>query len=123
MASSIWPRPLFTKEVHSALHIVMNILAKLQVPVSFPKLEGPCTTNTISLLGILIDTACMELQLPHERVFRLRSLVASMLGRRSGQRSEVELLPGHLSHTAVFVTLGKLFCCCFFSAATFLPHG
>ena len=97
----------FMGEAHSALRIVMNVLADLRVPVSLPKLEGPSTT--VSFLGILIDTARMELRLPHEKLLRLRSLVANWLGRRSGRRSEVESLLGHLSHAAIVVRPGRIF--------------
>ena len=51
----------------------------------------------------------MELRLPHDKLLRLKSLVANWLGRRSGRRLEVESLLGHLSHAAVVVKPGRIF--------------
>ena len=68
------------------------------VPVSLSKLEGLSTTVTFR--GILIDTARLELRLHLDKLARLRHLVASWLGRRSGRCSDLESLPGDLSHAA-----------------------
>uniref|UniRef100_A0A1X7VE00 Tyr recombinase domain-containing protein n=1 Tax=Amphimedon queenslandica TaxID=400682 RepID=A0A1X7VE00_AMPQE len=46
----------------------------------------------------------MALRLRHDKVDRMRALVSSWLGRRSGRHSDLESLLGHLSHAAV-VTL------------------
>ena len=59
----------FTDEGHLFLDTVLGILADLRVPVALNKLEGLCTTVG---LGILIDTARLGLQLPLDKLARLR---------------------------------------------------
>ena len=51
----------------------------------------------------------MELRLPLDKLARLRRLVSSWLGRRSGRRVELESLLGHLSHVAIVVRPGRVF--------------
>ena len=97
----------FSDEGQSFLRIALSVLADLGVPVSLPKLEGPSTS--VTFLGILIDTARMELRLPLDKLSRLRDLVARWRGRRSGSRSECESLLGHLSHAAVVIKPGRIF--------------
>ena len=75
--------------------------------VTLNKLEGLGTT--VSFWGILIHTAQLELWLPLHKLARLRRLVASWLGRRSGHRLELESLLRLLSHTAVVVNPGRIF--------------
>ena len=79
----------------------------LRLPTALNKLEGPSTTMTF--LRSLIDTARLELRLPLDKLVRLRALIGSWLGRRSGNCSDLELLLGHLSHAAVVVKLGRIF--------------
>ena len=97
----------FTGEAHSALRIAMDVLAYLHIPVSLPKLEG--MSATVNFLGILINTVRMELRLPHDKLLRMKLLVANWLGRRSGRCSVVASLLGHLSHAAVVANPGRIF--------------
>ena len=95
-------------EAEFALRLTLDVLAGLGIPVSLPKLlEGPSTS--VTFLGIVIDSGRMELRLPHDKVDRMRALVSSLLGRRSGHRSDLESLLGHLSHAAVVVRPGRIF--------------
>ena len=94
-------------EAEFALRLAFDVLAGLGIPVSLPKLEGPSTS--VTFLGIVIDSERMELRLPHDKVDRMRALVSSWLGRRSGRRSDLESLLGHLSHAAVVVWPGRIF--------------
>lgn len=97
----------FSGEGQHSLQVALGTLAALGVPVSMPKLEGPATT--VTFLGILIDTARLELRLPPDKLFRLRQLVANWLHRRSGRKSDLESLLSHLSHAAVVVRPGRIF--------------
>ena len=63
----------------------------------------------VSFLGILIDTDRMELRLLQDKLVCLRSLVASWLDRRSGRRSEVESLLGHLLDPTMVVKPGRIY--------------
>ena len=75
--------------------------------MAFNKLEDP--TTTVTFLGIVIHTARMELLLPLDKLVHLRALACSWLGRRSGRRSDLESLLGHLSCAAVVVKPGRIF--------------
>ena len=66
----------------------------------FCSLQYPSVDNAVSfILALGRHTQLMKIDL--KDAFRLKSLVTNWLGRRSGQRSEVESLLGHLSHAAV----------------------
>ena len=97
----------FSGEGGAFLRITLEVFASLGVPVAVSKLEGPSTT--VTFLGIVIDTARLKLRLPSDKLARLRLLVASWLGRRSGRRADLESLLGHLSHAAVVVRPGRIF--------------
>ena len=71
----------------------------------------------VTFLGIQIDTARLELRLPLDKLACLRRIVVNWLGRRSGHRSDLESLLGHLSHAAVVVKPGRIF------AAAVFPDG
>ena len=96
-------QPPFVGKGQSFLRITLSVLADLGVPVSLPKLEGPSTS--VTFLGILINTARMELHLLLDKLSRLRDLVTRWRGRRLGSRSECKSLLGHLSHAAVVINL------------------
>ena len=54
-----------------ALTTALGTLAELRIPVSLPKLEGPSTT--VTFLGIVLDSARLELSLPPDKVERIGS--------------------------------------------------
>ena len=91
-------------EGSQALTTALETLVELRIPVSLPKLEGPSTL--VTFYGIVLDLAQLELRLLLDKVERIRGLVSSWLGRRSGHRSDLESLLGHLSHAAVVVKPG-----------------
>ena len=96
-----------TDEGRLFLDTVLENLADLRVPVPLNKLEGP--GNTVSFLGILFDTALLELLLPLDKLARLRRLVASCLGRKSDRHLDLDSLLGTLSQVAVVVRPGRIF--------------
>ena len=96
-----------TAEGLQVRQVALATLAELGVPVAYEKLEGPATT--VTFLGVLIDTARFEAQLPQEKLSRLRGLVAYWQGRRSGSRSDLESLLGYLSHAATIIKPGRIF--------------
>ena len=69
--------------------------------------QGPSTTATF--LGIVVDTAQLELHISGDKLCCMRSLVTEWLGRRSRCRLELESLVGHLSHAAVVIRPGRIF--------------
>ena len=88
-------QPPASGEGERSLHAAISTLAALGIPVSMSKLEGPGTC--VTFLGIVIDTIRFQLRLPEDKLIRIRSIVASWIGRRSGRRSNMESLLGHLS--------------------------
>ena len=64
--------------------LVLQVLEDLNIPVAWPKLEGPSTL--VTFLGILIDTVRLELRLPPPKLARLRSLLSQWCRKRSGSR-------------------------------------
>ena len=48
------------------LDIRMHLCDDLGVPLALEKVEGPSTT--ISFLGIVLDTVCMEIRLPVDKL-------------------------------------------------------
>ncbi len=97
----------FSGEAQAFLSTTLATFSELGIPVAFQKLEGPHTS--VTFLGILIDTARMELRLPLDKLQRLRAMVSNWRGKRSCTRSELESLMGHLSHAAVVIRPGRIF--------------
>ena len=92
-----------TDEAASAQDRALSMFQDLGVPVAMHKTEGP--TTSLMFLGIVIDTELLQLQLPEEKLGRVRELMRSWLPRRSCRRKEFESLLGHLSHAAVVIHL------------------
>ena len=99
--------PPFSPEGNRILHLALQVLSELGVPVAYPKIEGPSTV--VTFLGIIIDTSRCELRLPPAKLDHLQILVATWLTRRSGPRSDFESLLGYLSHAATVVKQGRTF--------------
>ena len=71
------------------------------------KTEGP--SSSLSVLGIKIDTIVMELQLPGEKMKRLRMLFSVRQGRQSGQWKDLESLVGMMKHASKVMCPGRIF--------------
>ena len=63
----------------------------------------------MTFLGILIDTARLELRLPQDKLSCLQALILEWTGKRACHRKELELFIGHLSHAATVVRQGRTF--------------
>ena len=94
-------------EGERSLHVALSTLAALGIPVSISKLEGPSTC--VTFLEIVVDTSRFQLRLPEDKLSRIRTVVSSWIGKRSGRRSEMESLLGHLSHAATVIRPGRIF--------------
>ena len=64
----------FSGEAQTFLSTTLATFSELGIPVAFQKLEGPHTP--VTFLGILIDTARMELRLPLNKLQLLRAMVS-----------------------------------------------
>ena len=79
----------------------------LGVPVTTNKTEGPSTC--VTFLGIIVDTATLQLRLPGSKLQRLQSLLQNWQDKRSCTRKDLERLLGHLSHAATIIRPGRIF--------------
>ena len=97
-----------------ALHAFLALCTRLGVPVAEEKTEGPATTLTF--LGIVIDTASLQLRLPQEKLQALSALLLEWMRggpapspRRSGMKRDLLSLIGLLNHAASVVRPGRTF--------------
>ena len=79
----------------------------LGVPIAHEKTEGPATPLTV--LGIELDTAAMEMRLPSEKLERLSTLLKYWRGRKAGSRKDLESLARMLQHACNVVRPGRIF--------------
>ena len=96
-----------TKECADNMAIMVETCGKLGVPLAPEKCEGPATC--ITYLGIEVDSGCMELRLPPEKLLRVKAVVIEWLGRKAGKRRDLESLVGLLQHAAKVVRPGRRF--------------
>ena len=96
----------------SAQRELVSTLRFLGFHVAFDKLVHP--SNTVTYLGIEIDSANMELRLPKAKLTKLRELLNIAVARKRISRKELESLGGLLSHCSHVVQGGKIFCRCVF---------
>ena len=112
--------PPWSGDGESTLSTDLRVLEDLQIPVAVNKLEGPATT--ITFLGVLIDTQCLELCLPLDRLACVCWLVSEWHHRRSGLRPGFGLLLGHLSQAAIVIRPGQIFHCHLFTVLVRTPR-
>ena len=93
--------------VTNLLQSAMAMLEYLGVPVAREKVEGPACQ--VTFLGVVIDTAALELRLPHTKIEKLQGLLGAWTGSKAHTRKELESLLGHLSHDASVVCPGQTF--------------
>lgn len=88
----------------------MNVRVALKLPCKFVKrlvsrkTEGP--TTQLNLLGIVIDSAKMELRLKLEKV---QEMVKHWRGRRTCRKRDLQVLAGHLNHACKVIRPGRWF--------------
>ena len=66
------------------LNIFISLCAALGVPLAAEKLEGPSTS--LSFLRVILDTECMEIRLPADKLARIKQLLTTWLPRKKPQR-------------------------------------
>ena len=94
-------------EAFQVLQRVSSMLQWVNAPVATHKTAGPATV--IPFLGILINTARMELCLPPEKVESLRSLTRMWSNKSSSTQKDLEHFLDHLSHAAMVIRPGRTF--------------
>lgn len=104
------------------LQVIQEICQHLGVPLALEKVEGP--SESLTFLGILLDTENMEARLPHDKLQRIRSQVVTWLGRRKAKKRQILSLVGLLQHATKVVKPGRTFVARMYKAAAKLkqPH-
>ena len=91
----------------TAQQILLCLLRRLGFYVSFKKLTPP--SQITRFLGIDIDSICMELRLPTDKLEKLVTQLRLYIRRRKATRLELEGLGGVLAHCCKVVRGGRTF--------------
>ena len=89
------------------LATITNCCHQLGVPIKQEKVEGP--TTCLEFLGIILDTAKMELRLSDERINNLEALLVHWNQRKRCRKRELLSLIGKLAHASTVVRVGRIF--------------
>ena len=89
------------------LHLLINLCARLGLPLAREKVEGPSTC--LPFLGIEIDSIAQELRLPAEKLSGIQSLLNEWEKKTRCTQKELQSLAGHLQHAASIVRPGRSF--------------
>ena len=89
------------------LATITNCCHQLGVPLKQEKVEGP--TTCLEFLGIILDTAKMELRLSDERIHNLEALLVHWDQRKRCRKRELLSLIGKLAHASTVVRVGRIF--------------
>ena len=94
-------------ECGTNLDTLLGVFERLRIPVAMDKLEGPATL--ITFLGIELDTGCMTLRLPQEKITELRSLLEEWQTKKVCLTKDLQSLVGKLQHACKVVRPGRTF--------------
>ena len=94
---------------------LVSLCAELGVLIATDKLEGPSTS--LSFLGIILDTNCMEIRLPPDKLARIQELLETWLPRKKANKRQILLLVGTLQHATKVVRPGRSFVSRMYSTA------
>ena len=96
-----------SKECAQAAAIMDQICEQVGLPIEPEKNEGP--SQTITFLGVELDSSAMVARLPHPKLGKLKSLLASWRGKKVGSKIDLLSLIGVLSHACKVVRAGRTF--------------
>ena len=91
----------------SNLNIVKDVCLQLGIPLALEKLEGP--SQSLTFLGIILDTQRMEARLPDDKLLRIRTQLAAWLEKKKATKREILSLVGLLQHATKVVKSGRTF--------------
>ena len=83
------------------------LLVALRVPIEESKLEGP--TSCLTFLGIEVDTICLQLHLPQEKLVNLKELLSYNVLCKSMTKKDLQKLAGLLQFATKVVRPGRPF--------------
>ena len=99
--------PARRKTCSEHLDCAMNVFSKLGIPLAPEKVIGP--TETITYLGIVIDTNQMELRLPEDKIKDLNVLLETYKANKKITKRKLLSLIGKLSFASKIIPSGRTF--------------
>ena len=89
------------------LSTVTWVCSLLGIPLALEKVEGP--SDSLTFLGIALDTKSMEARLPDDKIQCIRTTVSSWLRKKKATKREILSLVGLLQHATKVVKPGRTF--------------
>lgn len=96
--------PTFLECKHQ-LNTVITLLRELGFSIAWQKIAGP--SQTITFLGIEIDSKRMQIRLPYEKVVAYKILLQEFLDRPRASLRQLQRLAGILAFTSNVVSSGR----------------
>ena len=84
-----------------------QVCDELGIPLATEKLKGPSTSLTF--LGIILDTHCMEICLPKDKLQCILQELSSWLHRKTATKRDILSLVGLLQHATKIVSSGRTY--------------
>ena len=91
----------------STLNSLIYLVRRLGFSVAWDKVHGP--TTTLTFLGIELDSECMELRLPAEKVESFCELIDSFSVRTRASLRQMQELAGKINWATQVVRAGRLY--------------
>jgi len=93
------------KECQDHLNTVIMLLRELGFSIAWQKIVGP--SQTLTFLGIEIDSRFMQFRLPHEKVIAYKILLREYLDRPRASLRQLQRLAGILAFASNVVSSGR----------------
>ena len=90
-----------------SLNHFMQLYDHFGIPLASEKIKGPATS--LSFLGIMLDTARMEIRLPHGKLMRIQTTLEYWLKKKKATKRDILSLIGLLQHATKVVKCGRIF--------------
>ena len=97
----------FDSLCQASLSSMILTFRNLNIPISVPKTEGPCTV--IQFMGIILDSKKMEARLPGDKVERIKTALQDFQSKRSTTLQELQSLIGTLNFACKVIPPGRPF--------------
>ena len=90
-----------------SLSSMLLTFRNLGIPIAVDKTQGPCTS--LEFMGIILDSARMEVRLPPDKVERIQTSLSLFESRKSCTLKELQALIGTLNFACRVVPPGRPF--------------
>jgi hypothetical protein len=86
---------------------LIQLLMDLGFGISYNKLEAPA--QVITFLGIRIDSKCMQLSLPSNKMLDIKQCIGNIMGKSRANKRQLQSLAGKLNYASRVVRGGRTF--------------